>query len=303
MSATLTEAAARGIGSLRIGGHAIPGQGRVVDSLGKFAGWLGGGVGLASPRPGLKFEADLTDRIQRQMWAGTYEPHVRECFEALLQPGDRYFDVGAHIGYHAVSAAFHVGAAGRVFAFEADPGLHQRLSRNLAQFPWAQAVHGAVWDHSGTLTFERSSFEHESGWGTLCAVRDMGKGEHVTVPSIALDDWCREQSVSRWDAMKLDAEGSELAVLQGARESIAHYSPSIILEINGIMLDQAGSSSAAVVGFLGDAGYKLFSINLRKLQRWDEGKDSGFSDTLCLPESRSSQILQRLKSAGFEIEA
>jgi FkbM family methyltransferase len=302
MSATITEAAARGIGNLRIGGHSIPGQGRVVDSLGKIAGWMGGGIGLASPRPGVKFEADLTDRIQRQMWAGTYEPHVRECFEALLRPGDRYFDVGGHIGYHAVSAAFHVGAAGHVFAFEADPELHQRLSRNLAQFSWAQAVHGAVWDHSGTLTFERSSFVHESGWGTLCTVRDLGKGEHVTVPSIALDDWCREQRVTRWDAMKLDAEGSELAVLQGAQESLARFCPSIILEINGIMLDQAGNSSAAVVNFLKAVGYQLFPIAARRLERWDNSKHAGFSDTLCIPESRAVQILERFVHAGFEIE-
>lgn len=301
MSATITEAAARGIGNLRIGGHPIPGQGRVVDTLGKFAGWMGGGIGYASPWPGIKFEADLNDRIQRQMWAGSYEPHVRECFAALLQPGDCYFDVGGHIGYHAVCAAYHVGATGHVFAFEADPGLHQRLSRNLGQFSWAQATHAAVWDQSGTMTFERSSFDHESGWGTLCTVRDLGKGEHISVRSIALDDWCRELQVTRWDAMKLDAEGSELAVLQGARESLARFRPSIILEINGIMLEQAGNSSVAVVNFLRAAGYQLFQIAPQKLERWDEVKHAGFSDTLCLTEDRAVQVLQRLTESGFEI--
>ena len=95
-------------------------------------------------------------------------------------------------GFTQCSPLIGSGKAGRVFAFEADPRVYERLARNLSQFPWAQAVNAAVWDRTGSLTFERSSTQNESGWGTVSAVRDFGKGEHVEVPSIALDDWCRD---------------------------------------------------------------------------------------------------------------
>src|ERR1700687_1321168 len=128
MSLTLMEVASHRIGTMRFGRHAIPGQGRLADAIGKWAGWIGGGHGVASPWPGVQFEADLNDRIQRQMWAGVYEQHVRECFDVLLKPGDVYLDVGAQVGFHAVFAAHRVGPEGHVFAFEADPQICRRLA-------------------------------------------------------------------------------------------------------------------------------------------------------------------------------
>jgi FkbM family methyltransferase len=231
-----------------------------------------------------------------------YEPHVRECFDALLKPGDAYLDVGAHVGFHAVFAGHRVGPKGHVFAFEAGPEVYKFLARNLAQFPWSQAVPGAVWEHSGKLTFERSSVQQESGWGTVCAVRDFGKGEHVSVQAIALDDFCRDTHVTRLDAMKLDAEGSELAVLRGAQTMLGQFCPVIIIEINGILLQQAGTSSMEVADFLAARSYRLFKISYRRLERWDQNKHAEFSDALCLPESRAEASLERLVHAGFKID-
>ena len=300
MNTTLMGVAARGLGSLRMGRRAVPGLGRLVDGLGRLACWMGGDRAVASPRPGVRFETDLTDRIQRQMWAGVYEPHVRECFDVILEPGAVYFDVGAHIGFHAVFVAHRVGQEGRVFAFEADPRVYEHLSRNLSQFPWARAVNAAVWDRTGSLTFERSSTKNESGWGTVSAVRDFGKGEHVEIPSVALDDWFRDLQLERWDAMKLDAEGSELAVLHGAQSSVEKFRPTLILEINAVLLEQGGTSVSGVADFLLSRGYRLFQLQFRRLEPWDPAKHTDFCDALCVPGERAPEILGRLAKEGFE---
>jgi len=301
MNTSFMGTAAHGLGTLRMGRRSLPGQGRLVDALGRIAGWMGGDRAVVTPWPGVRFEADLTDRIQRQMWAGTYEPHVRACFDALLEPGDVYFDVGGHIGYHAVAAAHRVGPNGRVFAFEADPMMAERLARNLGQFSWAQATHAAVWDHSGALTFARSPVAEESGWGTLSQVRDFSAGEHVEVRAISIDDWCREACVVRWDAMKLDAEGSELAVLEGARNFLEEYQPVMMIEINGILLAQAGISSAQVADFLAARKYRLYDLSYGRLQSWNTAEHGQFSDTLCLPERKVAAALERLAHAGFDL--
>jgi FkbM family methyltransferase len=301
MNSTLMQTAAHGLGNLRVGRHHLPGQGRVVDALGKVAGWITGSCGIASPWPGVQFETDLTDRIQRQMWAGTYEPHVRECFDALLVPGDTYFDVGGHIGYHAVASAHKVGVNGRVFAFEPDPAVYERLAHNLEQFSWAQATHAAVWDQGGMLTFARSPVVEESGWGTLSKVRDFDKGEHLEVRAISLDEWCREARVARWDMMKLDAEGSELAVLRGSQHALEQFRPTMMIEINGILLKQAGILPAQVADFLTERSYRLFSLSFRHLEPWNLAKHGDFSDTLCLPEIRAVASQDRLSRAGFDL--
>lgn len=301
MSSSFLEVAAHGIGNLRMGGRAVPGQGRLVDAIGKLAAKFGGNLALAEPWPGVRFETDLRDRIQRQMWAGMYEPHVMACLDALLEPACVYFDVGGHIGYHAVRAANCVGAGGRVFAFEADPDIFQQLARNLAQFPWAEATHAAVWNRDGALTFERSSVAAESGWGTLSEVRDAGKGEHIQVRSVALDPWCSEKNVKRWDMMKLDAEGSELAVLRGARESLEKFHPAMIIEINGPLLKEAGIAPTEVAGFLEAANYRLFALSLGQVVRWNAAMQGGISDTLCLPLPLVDQALDRLRQRGFDV--
>jgi FkbM family methyltransferase len=300
MGVTLIETAAQLVGHLRLGRRPLPGRGRAVNALGHLAGWVSGGRAIVSPWPGVRFEVDLTDRIQRQMWAGVYEPHVRECFHALLRPGDVFIDVGAHIGYHAVFAAHRVGGMGRVFAFEAEPEMHQRLARNLAQFSWAQAVHAAVWDHSDTLSFERSSVVQESGWGTLCAVRDLARGEHLDVEAVALDDWCRDNRVTRCDAMKLDAEGSELAVLRGAQGLLERFRPCLILEINGVLLTHAGGSAKQVRDFILGRGYRLFQLSIRRLDAWDLANDAACSEALCVPEERTADVLGHLARLGFQ---
>jgi FkbM family methyltransferase len=300
MNTTLMRVAAYSIGNLRFGRRSVPGQGRLVDALVKVAGLMGGDRTLTSPWPGVRFETDLTDRIQRQMWAGVYEPHVRECFRVLLERGAVYFDVGAHIGFHAVFAAYSVGKEGRVFAFEADPRVHERLARNLSQFSWTQAVNAAVWERMGSLTFERSSTQNESGWGTVSAVRDFGKGEHVVVPSVALDDWCRDLHLARWDAMKLDAEGSELAVLRGAQSALEKFRPILILEINPVLLEQGGVPRSGVADFLLERRYRLFRLEFRRLEPWNRAKQTEFCEALCVPGERAGEILKRLIREGFK---
>jgi FkbM family methyltransferase len=233
------------------------------------------------------------------MWAGTYEPHVRACLDSLVEPGHVYFDVGGHIGYHAVAAAHKVGANGQVFAFEADPMMYERLAGNLRQFSWALATHAAVWKHASTLTFARSPVAHESGWGTLSAVRDFDTGEHLDVRAVSLDEWCREKSLTRWDMMKLDAEGSELAVLHGAQDALQKFRPNLIVEINGIVLNHSGISPAQVVDYLEARSYRLFSISFGRLESWNLAKHGQFSDVLCLPATRVTAALERLAQAEF----
>ncbi len=194
MNSRLVEIVARVLGTLRMGRQSLPGQGRLVDGLGRLAGWMNADKAVVLPWRGVRFETDLTDRIQRQMWAGTYEPHVREFLNALLNGGNVYVDVGGHIGYHSVFASYKVGKTGQVYAFEADPGMFERLAGNLGQFPWAHATHAAVWDSTQELAFERSQVDHESGWGTVCKVRDLGVGEHLNVRAISLDDWFRSMA-------------------------------------------------------------------------------------------------------------
>jgi hypothetical protein len=161
-------------------------------------------------------------------------------------------------------------------------------------------VNAAVWDCTGSLAFERSFNKQESGWGIVSAVRDWGLGEHVDVPAVALDDWSRDSNLTRCNAMKLDAEGSEFAVLRGAQSLLEKFRPFLIMEINTILFEQGGISPADVADFFQERGYRIFRLEFRRLEPWDPARHKDFCDALCLPGDRSTEMLGRLAKAGFE---
>lgn len=296
-----SEVVSRGLSNATsaLGEHPFRGRERLADAMARLAGRLCNDRGVSFPCRGVRFETDLSDRVQRQMWAGAYETHLRDCFRVLLKPGDTYADIGAHIGFHAVSAAFSVGAAGRVWAFEADPEMYKRLVRNLSQFRWANALNNAIWEKTGTFTFERSASRHESGWGTLTAVRDLGQGEHLNVNAVSLDEWRERFQINRLDSIKIDAEGSELAILRGARATLDRFRPIIVLEMNGVLLEQAGTSPEAIARHLTGLQYRLYRLGWRRLERWTSAKHRAFSETLSLPAEHADASLLRLERAAF----
>lgn len=281
----------------------FPGKLPLGDFLGRMRNRLGGAHASFRLSPATRFEVDLQDRVQRQMWAGCYEPHVRKCLEILLADGDVFVDVGAHIGYVTAIAAQRVGSQGRVFSFEPDPLLHERLARNVARQPWVQTFHCAIWKETGTQTFERSSSEGESGWGTLTSVRDLKKGEHIDVHSTSLDDWANRSAVDRIKAIKIDAEGSELNILEGARETIGRLCPVIIMELNDTVLRQAGASASALVHHPVLANYTTYGLTWMRLQPLSAGEAASelFSEVLCMPKSGIEMTLGRLQKAGFRL--
>jgi FkbM family methyltransferase len=281
----------------------FPGKLPLADMLGRMRSTLVGPHASFHMSPGSPFEVDLQDRVQRQMWAGCYEPHVRKCLESLLEDGDIFVDVGAHIGYVTVIAARRVGPQGRVFSFEPDPFLHERLSRNVAHQPWVQTFRCAMWKETGAQIFERASSKHESGWGTLTSVRDLKKGEHIDVLATSLDDWAVRCQVDRIQAIKIDAEGSEASILEGAGDTIARLHPVIIMELNDTVLRQGGASASVLVNHPVLANYTiygLFWMQLRPLAAQLVASELP-SEVLCVPNNQTEMTLGKLQMLGIKL--
>lgn len=289
-----------GVSNLLAGAPAFRGKSRIADALGRMAGKRNDGWGNCSPAPGVSLRVNLRDRIERLMWGGCYEPHVQRCLQALLRPGDVYLDAGAHIGFHATVAASLVSASGRVFAFEADPENFARLAEHCRPFPWATAEHRAVWERSERLTFERSSRADESGWGSVTAVRDFHRGEHVEVEAVSLDDWQTAAKVSAIRLIKVDAEGSEPAILRGAQGLLRTLRPMVILELNDVVLRQAGSSARELSEGLRRSGYELIGLGWPQLVRASGEAEITADEVLAVQAGEADAALAALQAAGFK---
>lgn len=190
----------------------------------------------------LFYREDLGTKV---LFGGSYED--REAAELCrhVRPGTWVFDVGANIGLTSLEFA---RVAERVLAFEPNPPTAERLERNLAANGLGNVtiVRSAVGSMPGSVTF------HESADATLSSATVVPRGllRSFEVPLTTVDtEWV---AAGRPDvsALKIDVEGGELAVLQGASAMLAACKPAILLEA------WDAAQLAPIDQLLRDAGYR-----------------------------------------------
>jgi FkbM family methyltransferase len=158
-------------------------------------------------------------------WLGTYERPTQRLFSRQIASGDVVFDVGANVGFYTLLASRMTGASGRVIAFEPLARNFDLLERHLSYNRAANVtvVKAAVGERTGV---ERFAGKDEPSMGALAA-----EGDPVDVVSI--DDLVAAGDVPPPQLMKIDVEGAESRVLQGAAATLARHRPAILLAAHG----------------------------------------------------------------------
>jgi FkbM family methyltransferase len=175
---------------------------------------------------------------------GIYDLAVSELLFRLIHPGDLVVDAGANIGYMSVLAAT---AGAHVIAFEPNPALLPTLRQNLGTRGDVRPVAlGAERKHAVLIPADPAA--HNSGLGRLGTSTEKGA---VPVEVETLDDELHGRSVA---ILKLDVEGAEQAVLEGAASALKDGRLRHI-----IFEDHHGANSAVMTQLLGH-GYTIYSI-------------------------------------------
>ena len=237
--------------------------------------------------PGARVAVSLNDRIGRMMWAGCYERELLAILRHMLFPGMVFVDVGAQIGYFSMAAAALVGSSGAVYSFEPDSECFSRLSRNSRTYPWVKVYNAAVADFTGQTAFYRTPRRNESGWGTMFEADETR--EKVSVHVLTLDDQMEKHAIEKIDFIKIDVEGAECRVLEGARATIARTRPIIWAEANEVCLSRDGRSIPSLLGLLADLGYAANGLY--------GGRSQSFENVVAVPRERNdlSEKIGRLK--------
>jgi FkbM family methyltransferase len=155
---------------------------------------------------------------------GRFEPEFQAVCARALGQGGVGVDIGANIGATAlIMDAFAVNG-GRVIAVEPGPQTFALLQRNLAmnEASTVTALNCAVSAESGRMTFcENSAYGH---------LAPDAQGLQVEVQT--LDQIVAGLGLTRLDLLKIDTEGFEPQVLEGARATLERFRPVIYLELN-----------------------------------------------------------------------
>lgn len=177
---------------------------------------------------GGRIRVDLSTGIGTSIYIyRCWEYPVTELLASLLEPGMCCLDVGANIGYYSIMA----GARGAsVHCFEPVPHLYEKLRENIALNPAAQisAYRLALAEESGSASF---FVVHDASNLGLSSLEASAGAEEISVETKTLDDLVREQGINRVDLIKVDVEGAEERVFQGAAGLLKSDSaPDIIFE-------------------------------------------------------------------------
>jgi FkbM family methyltransferase len=181
-----------------------------------------------------------------------------------LREGDTFVDVGASVGYYTLVAADAVGERGRVVAFEPAPSSCSILRRNVR-------LNGFE-----NVTVEEMAVSNEPGSVKLFLAPD-NKGDHrifdgperrpwVEVDAVTLDghfDGARR----RVDVLKVDVQGAELAVLEGASR-LLDENPGIrvVVEFSPSGLAGLGARGSDLLDFLAARDFVWFDLGIADVE-------------------------------------
>jgi len=174
---------------------------------------------------------------------GTYEREVQDAIDSMVRVGDICYDLGASIGYMTLLMA---RKAKHVYSFEPAPHAIAELQRHLAANGMQNVtiVPSPVSDGVRVVRFCLTDVAYGSG------INDTEtRWPVLQLETTTLDLFARDHPVP--DFLKMDVEGEEGAVLDGAHEILAHRKTSICCEVHN------RDAARSVIGTLERFGYKV----------------------------------------------
>ena len=225
---------------------------------------------------GMRLRLELGESLQRDFLFGLYDQHELRLLRRFLAPGGDMLDIGAHIGMYTVAAALALGDRGRVLAFEPNPEARRQLEANLALNGCTNVIVSsqAVSDRAGEAVLHVPSTSDPS-YSSLGEGR-FAEGEPVAVETTTLDDAAMSRGLTP-AFVKIDVEGGELAVLDGATQT---------LEARPVLLVEVGAESGRTLEErLGGLGYTAYAIRRRGLED-GLGSATGTFNALFVPRER-----------------
>lgn len=163
----------------------------------------------------------------------------------LLKEGDTAMDIGAMIGAYSAPFKKAVGETGVVHAFDPNPLCFECLKHNC---PTVQC-HQMALGRANVILFLTHDTKNPGA-------SFIGSPEGVPVKVKRLDSIASQlQGLDKLKVVKIDVEGMEPQVIEGASETLKRYMPTILIEINHGALKRNNYAAESIVAPLTALGY------------------------------------------------
>jgi len=231
--------------------------------VGRYWGWFSREPVWVDYDEGLRIKVDLNDYLQQKVfYEGHYEPVLVEWLKSTLRPDDVFWDVGANVGVMTLVAARRCA---RVVAFEPEPSARRRLEENIAMNALGNvAVQPLALGARGGSTVMARGPRTNLGMTRVVARGEPGDFTAVVRGADAL---VAEGVAPTPNVMKIDVEGAERDVLEGARRLLEQPST------RAVVFEASGSAGApldsTLPALLRESGFRVRELGPSDLDARD----------------------------------
>ena len=198
------------------------------------------------------YSLDLSEKIDVAMYLDQFEKDLVNAIKQHCQPGMVVLDIGANIGAHSLLFSKLVGPAGYVYGFEPTDYAFNKLLINLDLNSRTNIEVFKV--ACADVLKEEKEVDFRASWCTDGSRKDYP----CTVKFEPLDHWAEIHNLDAADVIKLDVDGNEFSVLQGAENVINTFGPMIFLEVWGPNFQDSARDPFVL---LERHGYKFYSLD------------------------------------------
>jgi FkbM family methyltransferase len=187
---------------------------------------------------------------------GEYEAGTNRVIQKYVKKGDVVIEAGSNIGSETVILSKLVGETGRVYGFEPNPYTFDRLKINVLINEQTNVYLSdvALGEKNDTIQFNiyPKGFCNPGMSSKYMATNITKK---IDVKQQTLDSYATEHSIPKIDFLKMDIQGAEIDLLNGAQKVIAQHKPIIFTEADRFCLDMKQLYEAFT-----NLGYKVYLI-------------------------------------------
>lgn len=222
-----------------------------------------------------------------------YEEVLEKNYSKLINPGDTVVDIGAHVGRHLRVFERLVTETGSLYGFEPLKKQYGYLTETF-QAENVRLFNLALSNFNGETEFwECENYPEESGLKQRVVYnREDARLKSIKVQVKQLDDFM--DCFTRLDYIKLDAEGAEVDILEGAARVISKFRPIISTEYGGPGYGAYGRQRRSLFDLCERYNYcvaDIFGNPIFDLSEWEECCDSVYWDYFLVPREKLAKFL------------
>ena len=266
------------------------------------AGWSGSSERnwyISELQNGVRFWIRGDDRfISRSVASGDYEPVETAFIRRQVKKGMNVLDIGANVGWFTVNMAMLVGPAGRVDAFEPREDIVHYLRRTITENRLGNVVihHCALGAENGSAAVTFAGDDGNPGGTYLVFSAEPEPGarlQHVPVRRLDSIVW------SGVDFIKIDVEGAEKLVFDGAEILLSRDRPLILSEINEPALRRtSGMAVPDYLSYFAEIDYEVRTLLPtgrcgEPITPLDMATAGNLLSVACIPAEKSREVLLR----------